>query len=124
MGVKNTAQWSPDLDNAANKAFVKAFKAEYGRIPSIYASQGYDSANLIISAIAKADVKDAKAFSAALKKAEFTSVRGKFKFGNNNHPIQDIYSREVIKDGAVYTNKLTGTVLTDHGDAYRNMCKM
>ena len=54
LGVHNTAQWSPDLDNAANKAFVEAFEAEYGRLPSLYASQGYDTANLILSALAKA----------------------------------------------------------------------
>ena len=35
LGVRNTAQWSPDLDNAANVAFVEAFTAEYGRIPSL-----------------------------------------------------------------------------------------
>ena len=44
LGAHNTAQWSPDLDNPANKAFVEAFEAEYGRLPSVYASQGYDTA--------------------------------------------------------------------------------
>ena len=44
LGVKNTSQWSKDLDNAANKAFVEAFQAEYGRLPSLYASQAYDAA--------------------------------------------------------------------------------
>src|SRR3546814_8958770 len=50
LGVKNTSQWSKDLDNAANKAFVESFQKEYGRLPSLYASQGYDSANLILAA--------------------------------------------------------------------------
>ena len=52
-----TPPWSPDLDNEANKDFVEAFKAEYNRLPSIYASQGYDTANLILSALAKASVE-------------------------------------------------------------------
>jgi branched-chain amino acid transport system substrate-binding protein len=69
LGVRNTAQWSPDLDNEANVAFVEAFEAEYGRLPSLYASQGFDTANLILSAMAKADVSDADAFRAALKEA-------------------------------------------------------
>ncbi len=124
LGVKNSASWSHDLDNAANKKFVDTFKKEYGRLPSVYAAQGYDAANLIISASKKADVKDADAFRAALKEADFDSVRGKFKFGNNNHPIQDIYVREVVKEGDTITNKIVGTAFTDHKDAYADQCKM
>ncbi|HJT11835.1 MAG TPA: ABC transporter substrate-binding protein [Dongiaceae bacterium] len=124
IGVKNTSQWSNDLDNAANRTFVETFQAEYGRLPSLYASQGYDTANLILSAAATASVKDADAFRAALKAADFTSVRGDFKFGNNNHPIQDIYVREVVKEGDVLTNKIIGVSLEDHQDAYAKECKM
>src|SRR5690606_6243733 len=62
IGVKNSASWSPDLDNEANKEFVETFKAEYDRIPSVYAAQAYDTANLIIAAAGKASVKDADAF--------------------------------------------------------------
>lgn len=124
LGVKNSSHWSKDLDNAANKKYVDAFKAEFGRIPSLYATQGYDAANLILSAAAKASIKDKDAFRAALKEADFDSVRGKFKFGNNNHPIQDIYIREVIKEDGVLTNKIVATSFTDHQDAYASECKM
>ncbi len=57
LGVKNTSQWSKDIDSPANKAFVESFQAEYGRLPSLYASQGFDTANLLLSAMAKADVR-------------------------------------------------------------------
>jgi branched-chain amino acid transport system substrate-binding protein len=124
LGVKNTSQWNKDIDNAANKAFVETFQAEYGRLPSLYASQGFDTANLLLSAMSKASVKDADAFRAALKAADFASVRGAFRFGDNHHPIQNIYVREVIKEGDVITNKIIGTALTDHGDAYAADCKM
>lgn len=124
LGVKNSSHWSKDLDNAANKKFVEGFQAEYGRLPSLYAAQGYDTANLLISAAAKASVKDADAFRAALKEAKFDSVRGKFRFNTNNHPIQDIYVREVIKEGDVLTNKIVATSFTDHEDAYAKDCKM
>src|SRR5690606_38456484 len=90
LGVKNSASWSQDLDNPASKKFVDTFKAEYGRLPSIYAAQAYDTGLLVVSATQKASVKDAEAFRAALKAAEFESVRGKFSFNTNNHPIQDI----------------------------------
>jgi len=124
LGVKNSASWSHDLDNEANKEFVEAFKAEYKRLPSVYAAQAWDTANLILSAAAKASVKDKDAFRAALKEADFKSVRGKFKFNTNNHPIQDIYVREVVKEDGVLTNKIVGTAFTDHGDAYAEQCKM
>ena len=124
LGVKNTSQWSKDIDNATNKAFVETFQAEYGRLPSLYASQGFDTANLLISAMGKAAVTDADAFRAALKAADFASTRGDFKFNTNNHPIQDIYVREVIQEGDVFTNKIIGVALMDHGDAYAAECKM
>ncbi|WP_040438721.1 ABC transporter substrate-binding protein [Roseibium aggregatum] len=124
LGVKNTSQWSKDIDTPANKAFVESFQAEYGRLPSLYASQGFDTANLLLSAMAKADVKDADAFRAALEEADFASTRGGFKFGPNHHPIQDIYVREVIKEGDVYTNKIIGKALTSHADAYWSECSM
>jgi len=125
LGVKNSASWSPDLDNETNKKFVEDFKAEFGRIPSVYAAQSFDTANLILSALGKASVKDKDAFRAALKAADFKSVRGKFKFNNNLHPIQDIYIREVVKleDGTL-SNKIVSTAFTDHGDAYAADCKM
>ncbi len=124
LGVKNSASWSKDLDNEANKEFVEAFQAEYGRLPSIYAAQSWDTANLILSALAKADVKDKDAFRAALKAADFKSVRGEFTFNTNQHPIQNIYVREVVKEGDVLTNKIIGTAFEKHGDAYVEQCKM
>lgn len=124
MGVKNTSQWNKDIDNAANATFVEEFQKEYGRLPSLYAAQGYDTANLLLSAMARADISDADAFRAALKAAEFDSVRGDFSFAANNHPIQDIYVREVIKEGDVFTNKIIGTALEDHSNAYVDDCSM
>ncbi|KJZ23850.1 ABC transporter substrate-binding protein [Tritonibacter mobilis] len=124
VGVKNSSTWSKDLDNEANAAFVAAFQQKYDRLPSIYAAQGYDTANLLLSAIDKADVNDDAAFAAALKEADFASVRGEFSFAANNHPIQNVYVREVIKEGDVFTNKIVGTALEDHANAYVDACKM
>ena len=124
LGVKNTAHWSKDLDVPGNAEFVEAFQAEYGRLPSLYAAQGYDTGLLLASAAAKADVSDADAFRTALKEADFQSVRGKFSFGANNHPVQDIYMREVVKEGDVVTNRLLGVAISDHTDAYAPECKM
>lgn len=122
LGVKNTSQWSKDIDNAANNKFVVDFQAEYGRLPSLYASQGYDTANLLVSALGKAAVSDADAFRSALEAADFASTRGDFKFDTNHHPIQDIYVREVIKEGDVLTNKIISVGLSNHSNAYVADC--
>ena len=124
LGVRNTSQWSKDIDNETNAAFVESFQAEYGRLPSLYASQGFDTANLLISALEVADVDDADAFRAALEAANFDSTRGDFAFASNHHPIQDIYVREVIQEGDVFTNKIIGTALSDHSNAYVDQCSM
>ncbi len=124
LGVMNTSQWNKDIDNAANIAFVESFQAEYGRLPSLYASQGFDTANLLISALAVADISDADAFRTALRAADFDSVRGDFSFTSNHHPIQDIYVREVIKEGDIYTNRIVTTSLMNHSNAYIDQCEM
>ena len=126
LGVINSSQWNKDIDNAANTAFVAGFQEAYGRLPSLYASQGYDAARLIGSALKAVggDLSDAEGFRAALQAAEFDSVRGAFKFGANQHPVQDIYVREVVKEGDVLTNKIVGKAFTDHADAYAADCKL
>lgn len=124
MGIRNMSQWNKDLDNEANKAFVAGFQAKYDRLPSLYASQGYDTANLILSAMEKAHPSDTDAFREALRAADFDAVRGDFTFGQNHHPIQDIYVREVVKEGDVYTNRTVAKVADDYLDSYAADCKM
>ena len=119
--------WGPDFNNAANKQFVEEFEKKFNRIPSQYAAQSYDAALLLDSAIAKVkgNVADKKAFGAALKAADFKSVRGDFKFGNNHFPIQDQHIFEVAKDAKGRVSlKTIATPLKNHVDAYASLCKM
>lgn len=124
LGVKNTSQWSKDLDNQANRTFVADFESSYGRLPSLYASQGYDTGKLLLSAMSKADVAEADAFRAALEEADFESTRGSFAFDNSHHPIQDLYVREVVEEGDLLTNRIVSKVLEQHSNAYAADCKM
>jgi len=127
LGMFNTSQWGHDMDNAANKKFVAAFEKEYGRLPTLYAAQGYDAAQLIDAAVrdSKGKLDDKKAVRKALEAAKFDSVRGAFKFNTNHFPIQDYYLRVVTKDSkGRITNRLLGTVLKKHADAYAANCKM
>ena len=127
LGVKNGSQWTHDLDVPANRQFVAAFREAYGRTPTLYASQGYDAARLIGSALksVEGDVSKLDALRAALRKADFESVRGDFAFAANQHPVQNLYIREVVEDGAGgYTNKTLKTVFSAHSNAYVDACKM
>jgi len=124
LGVVNTSQWSKDIENATNAAFVESFQTEYGRLPSLYASQGFDTANLILSALNIANPDDADTFREALRAANFDSTRGDFMFGPNHHPVQTIYAREVVQEGEIFSNKILGTALENHADAYAGDCKM
>jgi branched-chain amino acid transport system substrate-binding protein len=127
LGMFNTSQWGHDMNNPANKRFVAEFEKEYGRLPSLYAAQGYDAALLIDSAVrdSKGQLSDKAVVRKALQAANFASVRGAFKFNKNQFPIQDYYLRVIVKDakGRV-TNKTMGVVLKNHSDAYVGSCKM
>jgi branched-chain amino acid transport system substrate-binding protein len=126
LGVMNSSQWNKDIDNPANKKFVADFKKAYDRLPSLYASQGYDTARLIASALKAVggDMSKKDDFREALRKADFESVRGSFKFGPNHHPVQDVYIREVVMEDGKLTNKIVTKAFTDHSDAYVGECKM
>ncbi|MGQ0654520.1 MAG: ABC transporter substrate-binding protein [Betaproteobacteria bacterium] len=127
LGLFDTAHWAMDLDNAANKKFVAAFEKEYRRLPTVFAAQGYDTALLLDAAVrdTKGKLEDTEAVRGALKAAKFESVRGAFKFNRNQMPIQNYYLRVVAKDNqGRLVNKIIGTVLKDHGDAYVQDCKM
>jgi branched-chain amino acid transport system substrate-binding protein len=127
LGLFSVGHWSIDMDNAANKKFVAEFEKEYKRLPTGYAASGYDTALLMDSAIRKVKgrIEDKNALRAALKAADFKSVRGDFKFGNNQFPVQNYYLQVVGKgaDGRL-VNKTMGTLLTNRGDAYVQDCKM
>ena len=128
LGMFNSSQWAHDLDNAANKKFVADFQKEYGRLPTMYAAQGYDAARLIDAAVrdSKGKLDDKAAVRKALEAAKFESVRGSFKFNNNHFPIQDYYMRVVTKDaqGRITNRTLGGPVLKAHADAYAGKCVM
>jgi branched-chain amino acid transport system substrate-binding protein len=127
LGTKMTQFWAPDLDNAPNKKFVADFRAKYGRYPSFYAAQSYDTIMYIKSAVeaVNGDVKNIDGMRAALEKADFPSIRGDFRMGNNHFPIQNFYERTVVKDAdGNWTTAVGRAVLKDHQDPYASQCKM
>ena len=127
VGIPGAQQWVNDLPNEANKKFVADFRAKYGRYPSFYAAQAYDSARLIDSAVAgvKGDLDNKDAIRDEMRKANYASVRGPYRYGNNHFPIQNFYLQETVKDAdGAYTLKTVATALKDHQDRYHTQCPM
>ncbi|MDD5031348.1 MAG: ABC transporter substrate-binding protein [Rhodoferax sp.] len=127
LGMFNSSQWAHDMVNPANKRFVADFQKDYGRLPTLYASQGYDGARLIDAAVrdVKGNLTDKAALRKAIAAAKFESVRGAFKFNSNGYPVQDYYLRVITKDAqGRITNRTLGTVFKNHADAYVGECKM
>ena len=127
LGLFNTAHWGHDLDNEANRKFVAAYEQEHGVLPSLFAAQGYDTALLIDAAVRDVHgaVEDKERVIRALRAKRFQSVRGEFKWGNNNFPVQDWYLRVITRDGeGRITNKILGTVEKNLGDPYAAQCPL
>lgn len=126
VGAITASSYSPDLDNPQSKQFVAAFQSKYKRLPSLYAAQSYDAANLIDSALqkTKGNVSDKDALRTALKAADFKSVRGSFKFGSNQFPLSSFYRVDVAKDanGAAFVTK--SPIRIQYRNDLASQCKM
>jgi branched-chain amino acid transport system substrate-binding protein len=128
IGQYEARFWSPDINIPASKKYVADFQKKFGYTPSFYGAQSYDSIMLIDSAVraTKGNLKDTKALVAAMRKADFNSIRGKFEFNVNHHPIQDFYLLQAVKinnkDGAEM--RILQKAFEKHKDAYYQDCKM
>lgn len=126
-GVRVTSHWNEDLDNPENRKFVAAWQQKYGDRPiTYYAAQGYDAALLMAAGLKdSAGAVDPAAFRAAVLAADIPSVRGDFRLGPNQHPVQDWYALSVVKDADGKPRlKTEATVLSAHGDVYARDCQM
>jgi len=127
VGVGHSSYWGPDFDNPVSRRFVEEFQKKYNRTPSEYAATAYDSALLLDAAIAKVkgNVADKKGFMAALKTADFRSVRGTFLLNHNNFRIADLYIFEAAKDNiGRYNLKTVSKIMPAAPDAYHSQCPM
>jgi branched-chain amino acid transport system substrate-binding protein len=126
-GSLTTGFWGPGLKTAQNQQFVSGFREKYGRYPSFYAAQSYDSIFLINSAVEAVggNLRDRDGMRAAMEKAAFPSVRGSFSYGANHFPIQNFYLLEVVADSdGNWTTEIRSTVLENHQDTYAADCQL
>ena len=127
LGVPGAQEWVNDLPNDANKKFVADFRAKHKTYPSFYGAQSYDAANLVNSAVVavKGDLGKKDAMRAEMRKANYKSVRGPYKYGNNHFPIQNFYLQDVVKDAeGNLTLKTVATIVKDSQDKFHDKCPM
>jgi branched-chain amino acid transport system substrate-binding protein len=127
VGIKEARFWSPDLKNAASEKYVADYKKKYGKLPVFYGAQSYDAIMLIDSAVkaTKGNLKDSKALAMAMRKANYSSVRGPFQFNNNHHPIQNFYLLDTVKlPSGEIEMRIQKTIFEKHKDSYYQDCKM
>jgi branched-chain amino acid transport system substrate-binding protein len=127
LGVPGAQQWVNDLPNDANKKFVADFRAKHKTTPSFYGAQAYDAAHLVNSAVkaVNGDLANKNGMRAEMRKANYASVRGAYKYGNNHFPIQNFYLQDVVKDSdGSLTLKTVATIVKDSQDQFHDKCPM
>jgi branched-chain amino acid transport system substrate-binding protein len=127
LGVPGAQQWVNDLPNDANKKFVADFRAKHKTTPSFYGAQAYDAALLVDSAVkaVNGDLANKNGMRAEMRKANYASVRGPYKYGNNHFPIQNFYLQDVVKDSdGNLTLKTVATIVKDSQDQFHDKCSM
>lgn len=128
LGSVVSDSWTPGAPNPQSRRFVEAFQKRFGRIPSSYAAFSYDAIMMLDAAVrdVKGNTADHKALTASIKSARFASVRGNFRFGRNNFPIQDYSIYQVVRNsvGKRGFKLLEADVFKDHGDAYAQQCNL
>ncbi|MFL5040700.1 MAG: ABC transporter substrate-binding protein [Xanthobacteraceae bacterium] len=128
LGVPGAQEWVNDLPNEQNKRFVADYIKKYnGSRPSFYGAQSYDAVPLINSAVVavKGDTAKKEDMRKAMEKADFKSVRGNFKYGNNHMPIQNFYLQDVVKDQeGNFVLKTVTTIVENDQDRFHDKCPM
>ncbi|ASW54393.1 ABC transporter substrate-binding protein [Plantactinospora sp. KBS50] len=113
--IFSVLNYSPDLDNAENRSFVAAWKANHDGSPTTYAMASYDAAAVLDRAIdAAGDKPTSEAINAAIAGlGQINSPRGTWQFSKTTHsPVQKWYLRQVRQDGRALSNTVVGDLAT------------
>ena len=125
-GAYEATDWASTIDNPRNRMFVDAFRKRFGYVPAGYAARSFDAMFLIDSAVLAVggNLSDKPALIAALAKADFPSVKGRFAFNTNHYPIQDFYIVRAGKQDGDWVLQTQKTIFTDYHDSFAPECTM
>ncbi|BCP67621.1 ABC transporter substrate-binding protein [Thermus thermophilus] len=113
-GAYSSLHWAVRLALPENQRFVQSFRRKFGRTPSVYSMQGYDTARVIVEAInaLQGDTSNKDKLVEALEGVRFRGPRGLLEFDPKTHQvIQNVYVRQVRNIG----NELANAVVADLG---------
>jgi branched-chain amino acid transport system substrate-binding protein len=99
IGHVSALQYSAAIDTPKNQAFVKAYRAKYGKVPSYYSESNYTTAEMIDAVIKKHNGKfpGAEQFIKELGAMKFDTIRGPVTIDEMRNPVQNIYIKKVEK---------------------------
>jgi branched-chain amino acid transport system substrate-binding protein len=112
--IYTALNYSPDLDNSANRTFASAYRKLYTATPTTYAVASYDAAQVLDSAIRLAGPSPTpQSVNLALSRiGQVASPRGDWQFNQPRTPQQRWYLRRVQRDGPVLANVLVDELAT------------
>lgn len=99
VGHYSALQYSAALETPKNEAFVKKYRAKYGKVPSYYSESNYTTAQMIHEIMKKTGGKwpGAEKFVQMLAGLKLDTVRGPVHFDELRNPVQNVYIRKVEK---------------------------
>ena len=99
IGDVSALQYSAGLQTPKNEAFVKAYRAKYGKVPSYFSESNYTTAMMIDDVMkqTKGTFPGPEAFIAKMLALKVDAPRGPVSFDDMRNPIQNIYIKKVEK---------------------------
>jgi branched-chain amino acid transport system substrate-binding protein len=99
IGHISTLQYSAALTTPANEAFVKKYRAKYGKVPSYYSESNYTTAQMVHEVMKQNGGKwpGTEAFIKQLNAVKVEAPRGPVTIDDMRNPVQNIYIKKVEK---------------------------
>ncbi len=99
IGDVSSLHYSAAIQTPENEAFVKAYRAKYGKVPSYYSENNYTTALWIDEAIKKAGGKwpGTEQFIKIMSSIKINAPRGPVELDDMRNPIENVYIKKVTK---------------------------
>jgi branched-chain amino acid transport system substrate-binding protein len=99
VGDVSALQYSAAIDTPKNEAFVKKYRAKYGKVPSYFSESNYTTAEIIHEIMKKTGGKwpGPEQYIKMMSAMKVDAVRGPVSFDEMRNPVQNIYIKKVEK---------------------------
>src|SRR6185437_8353359 len=123
LGLAGSTRYVFTIDNPANKAFVEAWRKEYGAEPDVFEGEQWQACQILQAGIEKAQSTDTEKLRAALETVAVDSIKGKAAIRACDHQaVQGGYMVKVVKkDG--FKTPIPEIIATYAGDEITPPCR-